>query len=254
MTSARCAVLVSGLLLLTLNSSAQVATTQVAQSSPAAISALQGSLAAMGAGSLGTISSLQLTVNVTDSTGNGSTGTITTQGVNNLRMESGSSVTVSDGTKVLLQSDGGTATHLSQPALSEIGFTHIPVLSYLGNWSQLGMILSAIGTETLSGRSVYHIQYQQQIDQQLGGLSAPCDVFIDAQTHFIDRLTYVVRTPSNLRQAAVITVDYGNYQAISGVMVPFTVTYSIDGNSISTQTVTTFEINIPINSSLFQIE
>jgi hypothetical protein len=248
-----CAILFLGAQIVSSQSSSNASTSQV--SDPAAASALNLSLQAMGLGNVKNIGSTQASITVTDTQGVTSSGTLTTQGITNVRMDSPDSIVVTNGFSATLQSGSDTPTNIPATSLGEIGITHIPVLSGLSNWASSGMILRYLGPETLGNFSVYHITYQQPVDTQWSGSTfiGACDIYIDMQTQFIDRLTYVVRSPANTSLAVVVTVDYRNYTAVSGLMVPFTVIYSIGSSVTATQTITNFQINVSTSDSQFLI-
>lgn len=225
-------------------------------SDPAAVSTLERSLAAMGAASVGPRTTMRASVVVTDNQGNVSNGTITTQGPNNLRVDGANSIVVSNGVVASLQAGSDSPSTIPQAALSEIGFTHIPAMSALRDWQALGIHLHYVGQEKLGAVDAVHLQYLQPIDSELGinGSSGLCDIYIDVRTAFITRLTYVVRSAADLTRAMVLTADYADYRLVSGVMIPFQVTYLLNENVISSQHISEIQANVPITDSLFLIQ
>jgi hypothetical protein len=225
-------------------------------SDPAAVSTLDRSLAAMGAASVGPRTSMRASVVVTDNQGNVSNGMITTLGSSNLRIDGANSIVVSNGVAASIQSGSDSPSAIPQAALSEIGFTHIPVLSALREWQALGIRLQYVGEEKLGAIDAVHLHYLQPIDSELGtnGFSGLCDIYIDLRTYFIVRLTYVVRSSGDLSRGMVLTADYSDYRPVSGVMIPFGVTYLLNENVISSQHISEIQANVPVTDSLFLIQ
>lgn len=238
-------------------SSAQTSSTNnSAASDPKGAAILTNSLQTMGLNSLGSVTSTQTAVSVTDDHGQTATATITTQGPNHIRFENPGYVIVTDGVSAGMSDGSNAAIQVSPLALGEIGITHIPILSIFSNWAQAGVTLGYLGEESLNGSNVHHLTYSLPIDAEFGAGSAPrtCDIFIDTQTLLITRITYLIRAPLDLKSVQVMTVDYGNYASMSGILVPLTATYSNNGHVVVKQVISSFTVNVATSDASFQLQ
>lgn len=233
---------------------------QVSTTSPDPASILSASFNAMGASNLLSIQDTKTTVASPAPDGTSSTSAIFTKGFAELRVES----QFSDGSSVFTVNQDGAASQTDSDPVQQIplisvwggGITNIPVLSILSQWSSPGIKLSYLGLEEIGTESVHHIQIQRPLDpsQGLGAYDAPCDIYIDASTLLVSRLIFPLRPPSNLRTIVRQTADYSNYQISNGVAVPFTVQYSVNGQVLVKQQVTSFAVNLGTPDSVFDLE
>lgn len=226
---------------------------------PKAATILAGSLRAMGGVNLAGISSTQMTVQVTDPDGTTGTATILTQGFRNMRMDwhgsDGDSTFVTSATTAASEDSGGHIAKMSPLSAGEGNITNIPLLSILGQWTATGMKVTYIGEETMSGGSVYHIRIERPLDPNmgLGSYDAPCDLYISAQSLLPVELVFPLRAPADLRVISRMTAQYSNYQSVSGILIPYKVTYSVGKTLMETDQVTQFAINVATSSSDFQL-
>jgi hypothetical protein len=84
-------------------------------------------------------------------------------------------------------------------------------------------------------------------------ITKPCEVFLDAQTGLPTKLTFFVHPPENLRVSFPATVEYSGYQAVSGVLIPTSVKYSIRGQLLTEIVVSQFAINTGASLAEFQV-
>lgn len=87
----------------------------------------------------------------------------------------------------------------------------------------------------------------------LGDFDAPCDLYIHPDTLLVAKLVYHIRAPQNLLQTVPIEVTYEDYRFISGIAVPFRVTYSLRGQTLSQYQVTSFGVNQGARESDFNV-
>jgi zinc protease len=76
----------------------------------------------------------------------------------------------------------------------------------------------------------------------------PFILYIDPATHLIAKQTYVVGGPGN----PLIEESFADYRAVDGVQVAFRATVRQGGRQVVDRRVTEFEINLPIDPSLFK--
>jgi len=234
---------------------------QTPTSDPQAITVVQSALAAMGAQSLSGVSNVQEVVSLTtyDSDGPSTTTvTITTNGAS-LRMDSqgsnGTSTLIMDANRAQMQSADGVE-EVPRSAFGGPGFTQIPLLSMLAHWQDQGAIVKYVGEETDGTSNVRHIRLQTPPDLTLGAgnSDAPCEIYFDSQSLLMTKLIYDIRSPADLRKTLPITVAYQNYKVVSGLAIPFSVTYTVRGTPLSNQVVQDVIVNAPVTTSEFQFE
>lgn len=222
-------------------------------------SVLTTSFNAMGGQNLAQIQDTKMTAQATSPDGTSSTVTITTKGATMLRVETqssdGTSIFVVNATTASSQNDGEPVESVPWLSVYSGGITHIPVLSILSQWSQPGTKVQYVGLEQLGAESVHHIRIQRPIDNryELGPNDAPCDLYIDAQTFLLSRLIYPVRSPGDIKYAARVAVDYSNFKTENGIAIPYTARYTVNGQLLNEQQVTSFQVNVGATAADFDL-
>ncbi len=120
------------------------------------------------------------------------------------------------------------------------------------------VVLSYIGPTTWNGESVQHIQsYVYQANspgltpspQQLSTM----DFYLDATTLLPAAVTFNAHPDNNANTSLLVEVDFSNYQAISGVVVPLHIQRYQQGNLMVDVVVTEASFNTGLPLSLFTV-
>lgn len=226
---------------------------------PQAASILASSFKVMGGANLAGILSTQSTAQVTFPDGTTATATLLTQGNQQFRVETDGS----DGTSVFVlnpkyaasQGASGTIDRMSPLSVPPAAMTQIPLLTIMSQLSAPGMKITYVGQETANGTTVDHIRMQRPLDPKigLGSYGAPFDIYIDVKSMLPVQITFPQRAPSNLRVIARMTVQYSNYKAASGILIPYTVRYSVGKTLIKQEAITQFAVNVAASNSDFEL-
>lgn len=170
--------------------------------------------------------------------------------------DQGTVVTVVSGTTAWRQSAEGTEW-LTISQIPGTTFESFPAL-YVSNWlSSSAVAVKMIGTESLAGNTVYHIS----ITPTLGGNTDPKretiyetthqrDLFVDQKTNLPVRLRYFMH-PTDWRVAIPVDVEYSNFQVVSGIAFPTTVTSYLGDSQISQIQYQSIKLNAPVAASDF---
>jgi hypothetical protein len=120
------------------------------------------------------------------------------------------------------------------------------------------VVLSYIGPTTWNGESVQHIQsYVYQANQS--GLSpspqqlSTMDFYLDATTLLPAAVTFNAHPDSNANANLIVEVDFSNYQAVSGVVVPMHIQRYQQGTLMVDVVLTGASFNTGLPLSLFTV-
>jgi outer membrane lipoprotein-sorting protein len=115
--------------------------------------------------------------------------------------------------------------------------------SILLDYKAKGHKIELVGTEPIDGKPAYHLKITKK-----NGLVQ--DYYLDAATG-LER-----RTSSTIEQGAnktVITTDLSDYRKVDGLTMPFKMVQSVDGKPIAEVTISSWEVNVPMDDSLFKM-
>jgi hypothetical protein len=120
------------------------------------------------------------------------------------------------------------------------------------------VVLAYIGPETRSGESVQHIQsYVYQTNQS--GLTpssqqlSTMDFYLDTTTLLPAAVTFNAHPDNNATANLLVEVDFWNYRAVSGVVVPMHIQKYQEGNLIVDVVVTGASFNTGLSLSTFTV-
>ena len=113
----------------------------------------------------------------------------------------------------------------------------------LVDYKEKGSTVELVGEDTIDGTKVYHLKVTRK-----GGIVR--HLYIDKETGL--DLRSVTSLEMN-GQPMNITSDFSNYQAVEGIMVPFSVKQSINGTPAAQVTVEKIEFNVPIEEGIFKM-
>jgi hypothetical protein len=107
-----------------------------------------------------------------------------------------------------------------------------------------------IGNETLNGRSVVHVQTNFLGDKDSASIS-PQEWYFDAASSLPVRVTYLLPTSTNALATRTGAIDFADYQNFGGVLVPFQMSFYLDGQPGGAATLTSVTFNTSMNSADF---
>jgi hypothetical protein len=119
--------------------------------------------------------------------------------------------------------------------------------------------LHYVGQETLGGESVQHLQTwntfasKPAILQPLSPFSTR-DLWFDSTSGLLVKMAYTRRAGGGAVPGAPVTISYGNYQNVSGVLYPFQINKSFNGTPWQTITIQNVSLNTGLTSAQFQTE
>jgi outer membrane lipoprotein-sorting protein len=115
--------------------------------------------------------------------------------------------------------------------------------SILLDYKAKGHTIELLGTEPIDGKPTYHLKITKK-----NGLVQ--DYYLDAATG-LER-----RTSSTIEQGAnkvVVTTDLSDYRKVDGLTMPFKMEQSVNGTPIAQVTISSWEVNVPIDDALFKM-
>lgn len=233
-------------------------------SSPQALSYAARSIAALTGGA--TISDVTLTGSVSWN-GGADTGTARLRALGS--EESRMDLALSSGTRTEIrdaQNDGHRGRWVSPDNTSGQVALHncwtdavwfFPALSSLA--ARPNVVLAYVGQETRNGASVQHVRsHVDQANWPTGVLPtakqlSTMDFYLDATTLLPVAVTFKAHPDNDAMKDLAIEVDFSDYQAISGVMVPTHIQRYSQGNLLVDITVTSASFNTGLPLSVFAV-
>ena len=161
---------------------------------------------------------------------------------------SGRHVLVSSGASPQDFHDG--AWFIVRPVMARTSLPyHIPALALLGEIQNSGYSFVFVGATTLNGKIAIHIQTRDDSDLT-GHLFTPQDWYFDSVTGLPLRVEFQIPTSQNPNDALNASMEFSNFQVVSGVLVPFQLSIT-EGPVSLVSTVTSATFNTNVNSSGF---
>lgn len=120
-------------------------------------------------------------------------------------------------------------------------------------------VLAYIGQEARNGASVQHLRsHVDQADWPKGLLPTPkqlstMDFYLDATTFLPVAVTFNAHPDNDAMKDLLIEVDFSDYQAMSGVLVPTHIQRYSQGNLLVDITVTSASFNTGVPLSIFTV-
>ena len=113
----------------------------------------------------------------------------------------------------------------------------------LTDYKTKGTTVELVGTEDVEGRKAYHLKVTKKSGQVQ-------QYYLDAESGIDLR---VVTTLEQGGQQLSLASDLSNYQDINGIMIPFAMKQSMNGQPMLQMTVEKVEFNVPIDDALFKM-
>jgi outer membrane lipoprotein-sorting protein len=111
------------------------------------------------------------------------------------------------------------------------------------DYQQKGHRIELVGTETIEGQSLHHLQVTKKNGQVH-------HYYLDAETGLEVRF---VTTLEQGGMKAEVTTDLSDYREVDGLRIPFAMKQSMNGKPVVQVTLETVEFNVPIDDDLFRM-
>ncbi len=115
--------------------------------------------------------------------------------------------------------------------------------SLLLDYKQKGYTLELVGSENSGGIAIYHLKITR-------GSGRPQDLYLNADTMLESRMTMEVEQGG---RKGLASIEFSNYKPVEGIMVPFTIRQSYDGQLLGEVVYDTIQFNVPVDDSLFRM-
>jgi hypothetical protein len=115
-----------------------------------------------------------------------------------------------------------------------------------------------VGLETSNGMSLHHISawdsFASQKDMQLLANFSMRDIWIDAASGLVQRLSYTRRAAHGAAPGIAVNVFYSDYRSVSGVLYPYSIQESWNGTPWATITIQNVSLNNGLTDADFPIQ
>lgn len=138
-----------------------------------------------------------------------------------------------------------TGTHVLRSTLPY----HVPGLALLQEINNANYSMTFVGPETLNGTSVIHVQTVDNSDTT-GSQVTPQDWYFDAGTMLPVRVGHRIPDSADPTNYITATRDFGPYTNVGGVLVPTSITTTINGAPRSV-TIAPVQFNTGLSPSTF---
>ena len=115
--------------------------------------------------------------------------------------------------------------------------------SVLLDYKQKGYKVDLVGTEPVNGQPMYHLRVTKNNGRAQ-------EVFLDGKTLLESRMTMELEQGERKGQAAI---EFSNYKSIDGIMVPFTIRQTVDGQVVGEVSYDAIQFNVPMDEGLFKM-
>jgi outer membrane lipoprotein-sorting protein len=128
-------------------------------------------------------------------------------------------------------------------------FPALLITKWMGT-TGLGMMW--VGPEALNGQSVNHTTVLPPATASPNAIETQpkCEFYTDPQTNRPIRVR-VYQHPTDRRAVTLLDIDFSNYQSVSGMMFPMTVSFSTGGQTIATIQFQSIAPNASVSASEF---
>jgi outer membrane lipoprotein-sorting protein len=106
-----------------------------------------------------------------------------------------------------------------------------------------GYKVELVGKEPLDGISTYHLRVTK-------GTGATQDIYLNADTLLESRITMPIDQGGRKGTAAI---EFSNFKTVDGIMVPFKIRQTLDGQTMAEVTYESIQFNAPLDDALFRM-
>lgn len=251
--------IVACFLICVLSSSAQTSV----RTDPRASALIQQSLFAM---TLGTpVSDVLLNANITsnlDPEGTSGTATFTAKGFNQGRVD----LDLGSSARTEIRTNGARGTwEVNSENLSSMAAHNcrtdavwfFPALSSLSQISNPSFVFTYVGQQEHDSVNTQHIRVYQIFTGEDSALLEKLsveDFYLDAETGLPVAVAFKIHPDSDLLTNLAAEVRFGNYQKVSGVLVPFSIQRVVNGAVVLDAKVTNAIVNSGISDAEFNVQ
>lgn len=174
---------------------------------------------------------------LTDSAGQSSLITIETIGTSQLRYDIGttSSFVSNSGNGFLILQ--GKRHTLAPWDVKYRRAENLPGLSLLADYQNSNLQIKYIGLENVNGASAHHVRLSMlptdSTPPEMEDLMSETHVWIDQKTSFVVQIRTFDFSPETPQNRTPVDTLYGNYQQVSGALIPFNMTRYVAGQKDS---------------------
>jgi len=132
-----------------------------------------------------------------------------------------------------------------------------PALSSLTQAANPSVIFKYIGQEQHGGASVQHIRAFRIVSQDTAGMFqrlSTTDFYLDVNTNLPLAIAVTTHSDKDMNTNIPLEFRFANYQAVSGIMVPFHFQQMLNGGVVLDITVTNAVFNTGLPDSLFTLQ
>jgi hypothetical protein len=134
---------------------------------------------------------------------------------------------------------------------------HLPGLMIGQELVRTDLSAAFVAAETLNNRSVYHVTLIRVFNFQNGNDSkltkdSQIDVFIDAQTNLIAKISYIHLSETDWRIGFPVEIYYDDYRPVQGMMVPYHQRTIFNHTNTSDMQISSLKFNNGLPDSDFQ--
>ena len=106
-----------------------------------------------------------------------------------------------------------------------------------------GLKVELVGTEPVGGVSTYHLRVTKT--------SGPSqDIFLNAETLLETKISMPIEQAGRKGTAAI---EFSNFKTVDGIMVPFKIRQTLDGQTMAEVTYESIQFNAPVDDALFRM-
>ncbi len=230
---------------------------------PQAITVLRNALAAMGSTAAAGLLQDSVTQAIiswpTNSSAPASTTSITTKGMNRIRVDTtanakASSIIYDRGRQLR---SGGKGWQVAPSANSRFRrVDHLPALFLAYELSRSDFSASYVGIESVGAATAHHITLSR-ISSMGNALDAKftkdsqIEVFVDPTTFLIVKVSFTHFSEIDWRIGLPMEIDYSAYRSVGGMMVPFTQVTNFNGKPIYELHITSVAFNQSVADATF---
>jgi len=95
----------------------------------------------------------------------------------------------------------------------------------------------------VGGISTYHLRVTKTA-------GPPQDVYLNADTLLESKITMAIDQGGRKGTASI---EFSNFKAVDGIMVPFKIRQTLDGQTMAEVTYTSIQFNAPVDDALFRM-
>jgi hypothetical protein len=145
---------------------------------------------------------------------------------------------------------GGFTTKLPRHVALSCGAVHLPGIILAAQLNNSGYSFKFVETTTLNGQAAVHIQSALTTDPVASALTLQ-DWYFDPNSGLPLRVDYRVANSPDLLNPGVVTMQFANFQSVSGILIPFRLLETGLAGEQDIVTITSVTLNSGLSPSEF---